>query len=367
MCRNTMRIARRSGRPSDASCPWIKPDVEERARLTPIADSTRATRVVRRVEEKRASPTGRARTTSSADSLGVSWGDYRLSTGEQIYRASTSVLFLPIKFPLGVLVDGLGTGAWDDMVRRTTAMFRPGTELCGPAGSGLPSARSPSGGAGRFLTALEAKINANPRREWRIILVGHSMGAIVANRILREYPTLPIIRVQYLASAASIADVESSVIPYLRRRPDATFETATLHPFAETGEYQSPKPIGKLADVFVPRGSLLEWIDDYFENARSPFDRRSGKWRNMALALHIFPEDVRNRVTIKAFGVGDPIDAGTRFAQHPARHGEMADASLRFWCRDYWAVRHVGTPVYALEGRPGGPKPGGAQKGCPAN
>jgi pimeloyl-ACP methyl ester carboxylesterase len=359
LCRNSMRLVRRSGRPSDASCPLIKPDVDERNRLRPIEDSTRAARVARRVEAKSRSVRA-APSSERSDSLGVSWGDYNISTGEQIYRGTTSVLLLPIKFPIGVLVDGLGTGAWDDMVRRTTAMFRPGTELRGPAQGGLPAARRPSGAAGLLLSALDTMVKLDRHREWRIILAGHSMGAIVANRILREYPELPIIRIQYLASAASIADVESSVIPYLRRRTDATFETATLHPFAETGEYQSPKPIGRLADVVVPRGSLLEWIDDYFEKARSPFDRRSGKWRNMALGLHIFPEDVRSRVTIKAFGVGDTLDAGTRFARHPARHGEIADASLRFWCRDYWAVRRIGTPVYALPG-----KPTGAQKGCP--
>jgi hypothetical protein len=137
------------------------------------------------------------------------------------------------------------------------------------------------------------------------------------------------------------------------------FYNLMLHPYSEARETN-------YWDV-IPRGSLLEWIDDYFENARSPFDRRSGKWRNMALGLHVFPEDVRARVTIKAFGVGDSLDAGTRFARHPARHGELSDASLRFWCRDFWAIRHAGSPVYALEESGTERKPGGAQKGCPAN
>lgn len=367
LCRNSMRGLRGSGRPSDASCPLIKPDVDERNRLKPIEDSTRAALVARRVGEKRRAAGAVTPSSPRSGSPGVSWGEYNISAGEQILRGTTSVLLLPIKFPVGVLVDGLGTGAWDEMVRRTTAMFRPGTELRGPAQEGLPPARSPSGAAGLLLSALDSMVRVDSARRWRIILVGHSMGAIVANRILREYPQLPIVRIQHLASAASVADVESSVIPYLRRRTDATFETATLHPFAETGEYQSPKPIGWLADVVVPRGSLLEWIDDYFEKARSPFDRRSGKWNNTALGLHIFPEDVRGRVTIKAFGVGDPEDAGTRFARHPARHSEVADAALRFWCRDYWALHHARPEVFALEAGSTGQKPGGAQKGCPTD
>jgi pimeloyl-ACP methyl ester carboxylesterase len=194
-----------------------------------------------------------------------------------------------------------------------------------------------------------------------VILAGHSMGAIVVNRILREYPDLPVVRVQYLAAAASLADVESSVVPVLRRRPDATFEHATLHPYAEAGELQNPRPVGYLADVFVPRGSLLEWIDNYFENSRSPFDRRAGKWRNVALGLHVFPDSVRARVTVKAFGVGDPLDRGTRFAREPAKHGSFGDPDLRFWCRDFWAVRREGTgspEVKLVERR-------AEQPGCP--
>ena len=346
ICRGAMRIGRHGGRPSDASCPLVGPDREERKRLQPIETVTRAGAVAARGQARGQMVQAPQPGGATIDSMVVSWGEYHLPWYDATYRGLTSVLYLPIKFPLGVVVDGLGSGAWDDMVRRTTAMFRPGEELRGSDPSGLPPARRPSGAVGVLMEALQkmaADDAAAPRpREWRFILAGHSMGAIVANRILREYPNLPVIRIQYLAPASSISDIETSVIPYLRRRTDATFLLGTLQPFAEAGELQSPKPIGLLADVFVPRGSLLEWIDDYFENSRSPFDRRAGKWRNIALGFHLFPDSVRARVTIKSFGVGDSLDAGTPFFRHPARHGEFNKPELRFWCRDFWNVTRQG-------------------------
>jgi hypothetical protein len=353
LCRGVMGVIRRGGEPSDASCPLVGPDREERKRLRRIEGPTRAASVAARGANrgnKMPSPENPART---RDPLTVSWGEYHLPWYEQTYRGITGLLYLPIKLPIGVLLDGLGTGAWDDMVRRTTAMFRPGSELRGADIAGeLPPGRTPSGAAGVLLEAIQrmtAKDSADGTRKWSVILAAHSMGAIVGNRILREYPNLPIDRIQYMAAASSIADVESSVIPHLRRRKTATFQLGTLQPFAEAGELQTSKWGWILPDVFIPRGSLLEWIDDYLENSRSPFDRRAGKWRNVALGLHLFPDSVRSRVTIKAFGVRDPIDSGTLYEKHPARHGEFNDAKLGFWCRDYWRVTRDGTaPVVAF-------------------
>lgn len=367
-CRTSMRLFADNGRPSDASCYFTPTDWRERRKLRRVEDSTQADVVAQKFLSGAAIRT-------PTDSMQVSWGEYHLTRREDWYRRLTTAPLVPVKLAVGALViDAFGVGAWDDMVRRTDAMFRPERELLSLGGTGVPRGRRPSGATGVLLTKLSAMFRADSlrqdslnadgttRRYKNLTLVGHSMGTIVVNRILREYPDLPVARVQYLAAAATLGDVESSVIPMLRRRPNATFEHATLHPYAESGEKQ-----GKVLDLFVPRGSLLEWIDNHLEKSRSPFDRRAGKWRNVALALHIFPDSVRSRVTIKAFGVGDPQDDGTRFFRAPAKHGAFDELQLRFWCRDFWSIVNAGTgsPTEKMELTGADPTPASGQAGCP--
>ncbi|MBI3058550.1 MAG: hypothetical protein HYY81_04475 [Deltaproteobacteria bacterium] len=43
-----------------------------------------------------------------------------------------------------------------------------------------------------------------------ITLVGHSMGTIVADEILRAFPKIPFERIVYLASASSVRDVDTA-------------------------------------------------------------------------------------------------------------------------------------------------------------
>ena len=47
----------------------------------------------------------------------------------------------------------------------------------------------PTGGVSRFMTALTEEISKDPGG-YEITLIGHSMGTIVANHLLREFPEL---------------------------------------------------------------------------------------------------------------------------------------------------------------------------------
>jgi pimeloyl-ACP methyl ester carboxylesterase len=74
--------------------------------------------------------------------------------------------------------------------------------------------------------------------DWEFVLVGHSMGAIIVNEIVRHYgEKLPISHIVYMAAACSIRDYEDSVWPYLRLGESQKAETYVhhlmLHPSAE--------------------------------------------------------------------------------------------------------------------------------------
>ncbi len=64
-------------------------------------------------------------------------------------------------------------------------------------------------------------------------------------------------------------------------------------------------PVNELLEdsgyTFGPRGSLLGWIDQIFENPRSIQDRRAGKWYNIIRSARIFPRNVRDRVFIRKY------------------------------------------------------------------
>jgi hypothetical protein len=166
--------------------------------------------------------------------------------------------------------------------------------------------RSPPTGAFavflRLLAAHLARQGAAGHR-YSITLVGHSMGAIILNDALALLGSeqdalgeIPIEDVIYMAPACSIEEAAVAIVGYLARRPGCRFHLMTLHPVAEADE------MGVYG--LVPRGSLLEWIDNYYTSPTSPQDRRLGKWANVMQAVHLF-RDVASRVTIKAFGVKD--------------------------------------------------------------
>jgi hypothetical protein len=170
-------------------------------------------------------------------------------------------------------------------------------------------------------------------QDFEMTLIGHSMGTIVLNDFIRDYesyPNLKITNIVYMAPACSIRDFERSVIPYMRstKGKDARFYNLTLHPLNDVRE----------ANAFnlVARGSLLEWIDSYFTTPSTPMDRTLGKWENIIQATHIIPDEVRERVYIKGFPVGDTNKDG------PQKHGEFDEyrpkdgQTWKFWDRAFW-------------------------------
>lgn len=290
------------------------------------------------------------------------------SFGQQAWSLSTWVLTSPIKIATGLLVDGFGTPAWEMMLRRTHLLFAE-EERYLAGGIGPTSAlhavgdADPSATTSATSTRLEAARlawlfdEAVARRDrWtlrsveqapRIIACGHSMGAIVLNELVRRdtrrllsadprAETRPLFDdLIYMAPACSVADFVDTVTPYLELTQDARVHVLVLHPRAEVNESN--------ALDLAPRGSLIDWIDQFLSHPTDGRDRRVGSFIQLMLALHEFPVGVRGRVQIHAFGyAADP--------QEPQKHGEFADLEVApWWRREFWevwarpsAVRDVG-------------------------
>ncbi|MCA8955156.1 MAG: hypothetical protein KDC87_03725 [Planctomycetes bacterium] len=220
-----------------------------------------------------------------------------------------------------VVVLGMGQGAWDGMLHRASNLFYRYDEfdlrtVRGDRDTRRAALRSrPTGPFAVFLRQLAKHIRErhDAGEYYEVTLVGHSMGAIILNDALslmadsdEELGDLPIKDIVYMAPACSIEEGARSLVPYLERNPNASFHLLTLHPLAEVDELN--------AYGAVPRGSLLEWIDNFYTSPTSPTDRRFGKWTNIMQALHLF-RTVAHRVTVKGFGV--------KYDSVPQMHGDF--------------------------------------------
>ncbi|HLU38059.1 MAG TPA: alpha/beta hydrolase, partial [Planctomycetota bacterium] len=227
-----------------------------------------------------------------------------------------------------LFLNGMGQGAFQVMLQRTRHLFH------GPDEYGLSHderddpAAAAAHVAGQkkrlhaFFDALAAVTCADGDAHgcWEITLVGHSMGAIVINEVLSTYPDLPVKNIVYMAPACPVRDAQKVIVPYLLRHRRARFFLLTLHPIAEADEKFSVLP---WYDV-VPRGSLLEWVDNWYTAPASEIDRTLGKWLNVIPAIWLF-EAVRDRVYIKSFDVG---------SGGPEKHGDFNGRD--FWRPEFW-------------------------------
>jgi pimeloyl-ACP methyl ester carboxylesterase len=273
---------------------------------------------------------------TSTDSLHLTLGEYHSTLPRSAGRTvSAYVTALPKALVSGPLMDGFGAGTYENMLRRTQTMFRQHGDMARRAPT--TGYREPTGATAILMDSLAHYVaptcDSAGRCRVSLNLVGHSMGSIVVARMLREWPELPVRNIYFMAAAATVTDVETSVIPYLRTHPTAAFYNGMLHPRIEVGEAQW------VALDLVPRGSLLEWIDDHLTAPQTPLDRTAGKWDNMAAMEYIFPPEVRARVLLKGFGFRDPRDATSGFLHRKVdRHSAFDDPRFAWWRDGTWCI-----------------------------
>ena len=227
----------------------------------------------------------------------------------------------PVKLVTAPFLDGLGTGAWDSMLRRTDLILRKDVSANVKETVFEPTAVS------KFLNEFSIEFG-----DVDVTVIGHSMGAIVANNIISKYPEIKFKNIVYMAAACRLKDIEYVVVPYLKRNSFAHFYNLSLHPYRDISE--------NVAYDFLPRGSLLMWIDQTLGEPNSLADRTAGYWFNIIRAANnIFSKpdartmtgadsynDVRKRVHLTRFGAD----------KSPKAHGDFNDHKLKYWQQTFW-------------------------------
>lgn len=187
----------------------------------------------------------------------------------------TRYSFWPIRMASAPLIEGFGTPAWDMLKRRPDLLlFNPTIKE--------------EGATRQLLTQLAGKIQNGRWQTERCVatkntkdcplveltLLGHSMGAMVSDRILTTLSDkLAFKRIIYMGAANSIADFKVSVIPYLRDHPQykTEFWSFALSEIDEINEKYH------FIFDFLSRGSLLVWIDQLLERTYGLPQKRFGR------------------------------------------------------------------------------------------
>lgn len=224
----------------------------------------------------------------------------------------TYPLATPVRIVTAPIIEGPGKSAWENMKRRTQNPFWREKESCIHDHACLER-----GDLHIFLDDLAADL-----ADKRISIIGHSMGAIVANEMIREFPDLKYKDIVFMGGAARISDILKTIGPLLRRQdiPDAHLYNLSLLPSNEAKEMTFAG--------LLPSGSLLEWIDEIYESPSSLLERTVGKWDNLRGVLPVMSEHLnQNKITINVFG-SEPGE--------PMVHGQFNDVSMCFWQSSFW-------------------------------
>ena len=203
------------------------------------------------------------------------------------------------------LIDGPTKSSWEEMSRRTKTLFDREVDF----DSASPEIHR-SGEIAVFLRELQIFLAAHSPSSWQVTLIGHSMGAIVTNQIVRQFPQIHFDNLVYMAAACSIRDYEDSVFPYLRRQriqPTAMKKTMVYHlTLHEGAERANMFPIS--SPIPLMPGSLLVWIDSFLTNPATPEDRTLGRYANFFRAFHNTDhgpgDDLRPQIRFKSFDWG---------------------------------------------------------------
>ena len=275
------------------------------------------------------------------DVLAISRGEEKRGNWDKSLSFISYLYTLPIKLISSPFIDAMGKSAWQIMLRRIDLLFHthgakkarkpPPIQSGDPQDAGLVN---PNGPLSAFLKYLSQNLPDDDKTE--ITLVGHSMGAIVMNRILREFgDELPIRSVVYMAAASSIQDYKQSVFPFLENHPQAQIYHLTLHDTADIRDRWNLFP----GFDPPPRGSLLIWVDDFLSDPKTPLDHSLGRFGNTVLSAHDTPEEYKERIHIKEFSLG-----GEAKAIHPQHHGDFSTRFM-FWKPECWRPNTVPSPV----------------------
>lgn len=264
---------------------------------------------------------------------------------EQIGYGTRQVIPGVVRLASTPLIEGMADKAWTVMLRRAkTLVYRQQDLTYRGIGQNFGNLENLSGGLndtidcerkGKFYESggpngVVAQLFRSLRdiKDIQITLVGHSMGAIIANDIVNIFPDLPFSRIVHMASADSIRNFMEKTKPYLVNRPNTKFYNLMLHPLNEDQEQS--------AFGTAPEGSLLIWIDYLLKNPETTLDRVAGRWENMKWVVPLLSSE--QNIHLKLFGLRQMMvyeDAPNQSFLEPTKHGDFGD--YKFWREEfYW-------------------------------
>lgn len=282
---------------------------------------------------------------------------------ERLFRLFFYFLTQPTKIALLPIADGLATQAWDNMIRRTKTMFRPPETYEFPIRyrkqffrgnkaqpgkhgharrqaekieavhdwinrkvptNGMSMTRlEPDGTMFKFGQWLETRTRSDheaPSLRWQFY--GHSMGTMVLNELFRIAPDIRAERIVYMAAACSIRDFQESLAPYLRAHPSVSFHNLCLHRIRERDNSMDKVDL-------IPRGTLLNYIDDILAKPATVADRTLGSWENVVRALPNLSEDLRPQIHHVCFDLL-AWSFSRNNPKQPQNHGSFS-SKFEFW------------------------------------
>ncbi|HEX3203591.1 MAG TPA: alpha/beta fold hydrolase [Nitrospiraceae bacterium] len=215
---------------------------------------------------------------------GIQAGD---SYGCTIADAIAYAPMIPFYAVTAPLLEGFGVPAWNIMKRR--AELAVANRLPGNQHHVL------EGAAYTFLRRLLPALQDLPVPV-ELTVVGHSMGSILLNRLLPQLqPSDHVIvrHIVYLAPAINLEEINHYLLPFVRDHAQADVSIFTLNRRDEARE------VALNGWIFMfPRGSLLTWVDTFFEPASVMEEETAGRIRNLeeyyACDLKDQPSDVKD-------------------------------------------------------------------------
>ncbi len=269
------------------------------------------------------------------------------------------------------LVFTFGSPAWDSMKRRIHTMFITPKDLIIPETTNPQKINNNPAGTGATLKFLRQfndeikKLNGdyigNPKIE--VTLMGHSMGGIVLNHVLEFIPNMDVRNIVFMASADNLHNYRQTVFPFVQRRVSAKkkIDVYNLHLHPENEDLELS------AKGFGPAGSLLVWIDHFYDSPEYTLQRTAGRWENLRRIRELIPNDINQKFHFKIFGRSpsksypkpkkrDRYDyvtcenSETKTVKHsksddagmnmyhlgPQKHGDFDNVEFKYWRKSYW-------------------------------
>ena len=226
-------------------------------------------------------------------------------------------------------VDVVGQPAWDAMLNHARMLMRKPFD-----DREFAVADGKLDGKGDLFHQFRVLRELVPAERPPVTLIGHSMGAIVVNDVLRSFPELPYRNVVFMGAAASVRETIAALDVVARTSPDAglRFYNLSLHQDAEANE------VGYFGTV--SKGSLLEWVDRMYTTPATFADRTVGKWINAVMARGDFAALERPglELAFKRFGLScaEPLKH-TEFDEYEPRPG-CPDARRPYWDPAFWTL-----------------------------